>query len=138
MNQAATRSNSSGESGKASPGKIAVLFDGACSMCRAAAEEMRKFDDSDSLELFDLHHPDVSARFPELRLEHLLRELHIVDDAGRIYRGARAINEILRHQSGMKHYLAYLWYVPGFPWLADWQYRRLAASRYDCVSKASV
>ncbi len=138
MNQAARRWNSPDETGKASSGKIAVLFDGACPMCRAAAESMRKFDNADSLELLDLHRPDVCSRFPELGLDRLLEELHVVDDAGRIYRGARAINEILRHQSGMKRYLAYLWYLPGFAWLADWQYRRLAASRYGCASKAGV
>jgi len=94
---------------------------------------MRRFDNSDSLELLDLHRPDTRSRFPALELEHLLEELHVVDDAGRIYRGARAINEILRFQRGAKRYLAYLWYVPGFAWLADRQYKRLAASRYKCA-----
>ena len=124
--------DSAHETGKASPGKVAVLFDGACKMCRTAAEEMRKFDNSGSLELLDLHRADVRSRFPALELEDLMQELHVVDDAGRVYRGARAINEILRLQRGLQRYLAYLWYVPGFAWLADRQYKRLAASRYEC------
>jgi predicted DCC family thiol-disulfide oxidoreductase YuxK len=66
-----------------------------------------------------------------LKPESLLEELHAVDDSGRVYRGARAINEILRRQRGLKGYLAYLWYVPGYPWLADRQYKRIAASRYS-------
>jgi len=123
------------ETETASPGKLAVLFDGACGTCRAAAEEMQRFDNSGALELLDLHRPDTRSRFPTLKLEHLLEELHVVDDAGQVYRGARAINQILRFQRGLRRYLAYLWYVPGFAWIADRQYKRIAASRYKCVSE---
>ena len=41
-----------------------------------------------------------------------------------------AINEILRHQRGLRRMLSYLWYLPGYGWFADRQYKRLAASRY--------
>ena len=68
----------------------------------------------------------------------MLEELHVADDAGRVYRGARAINEILRFQRGAKRYLAYLWYLPGFAWLADRQYKRLAASRYQCFPESNL
>lgn len=96
---------------------------------------MRRFDNSGSLELLDLHRTDTRARFPTLKLEHLLEELHVIDDSGQVYRGARAINEILRFQHGLRRYLAYLWYVPGFAWMADRQYKRIAASRYKCVAE---
>ena len=33
--------------------------------------------------------------------------------------------------NGLKGYLAYLWYIPGYAWLADRQYKRIAASRYQ-------
>ncbi len=122
--------------GKASPGKIAVLFDGACAMCRTATDELLRFDNSDSLELLDLHDSEAAARFPALSLDRLMEELHVVDDAGNVYSGARAINEILRHQRGLQRYLAYLWYVPGFPWIADRQYKRVAASRYKCARES--
>ncbi len=48
-----------------------------------------------------------------------------------VYRGARAINEILRRQPGLKGWLAYAWYIPGYAWLAERQYKRIAASRYQ-------
>ena len=131
LNQPAS-SESCRAAGCASPGKLAVLFDGACSTCREAAEAMRRFDNSGALELLDLHDPNTQSRFPSLELDHLLEELHVVDDAGRIYRGARAINRILRFQHGLKGYLAYLWYLPGFAWLADRQYKRFDKSRYKC------
>ena len=116
--------------GKASPGKLAILYDGSCEMCRASIDGIRQFDNSGAIEPLDLHHEEVRAQFPELKLEKLLEELHAVDESGRVYRGARAINEILRRQNGLKGYLAYLWYVPGYAWLADRQYKRIAASRY--------
>jgi len=116
--------------GKASPGKLAILYDGSCEMCRASLDGIRHFDNSGQIEPLDLHHDDVGAKFPDLRRENLLEELHVVDETGRVFRGARAINEILRRQNGLKGYLAYLWYVPGYAWLADRQYKRIASSRY--------
>ena len=117
--------------GKASAGKLAILYDGACDMCRASLDGIRQFDNSGQIEPLDLHDEVVRANFPELKVESLLEELHAVDDSGRVFRGARAINEILRRQRGLRGYLAYLWYVPGYAWLADRQYKRIAASRYQ-------
>ena len=117
--------------GKASAGRLAILYDGSCDMCRASLDGIRHFDNSGQIEPLDLHREEVRAQFPELKLENLLEELHAVDEKGRVFRGARAINEILRRQNGLKGYLAYLWYVPGYAWLADKQYKRIAASRYQ-------
>src|SRR5882762_955414 len=117
--------------GKASAGKLAILYDGSCDMCRASVDGINQFDNSGLIEPLDLIDPDARAKFPDLKLEHLIEELHAVDDRGRVYRGARAINEILRRQHGLKGLLAYLWYVPMFAWLADRQYKRIAATRYD-------
>ncbi len=116
--------------GRASAGKLAILYDGSCEMCRASFDGIRQFDNSGAIEPLDLHRGEVRAQFPTLRLENLLEELHAVDESGRVYRGARAINEILRRQRGLRGYLAYLWYIPPYAWVADWQYKRIAASRY--------
>jgi predicted DCC family thiol-disulfide oxidoreductase YuxK len=124
--------------GKASPGKLAILYDGSCEMCRASLDGIRQFDNSGNMEPLDLHHEEVRAQFPDLTQENLLEELHAVDESGRVFRGARAINEILRRQRGLKGYLAYLWYVPGYAWLADRQYKRIAASRYSRDSRGRL
>ena len=117
--------------GTASRGKLAILIDGACELCRTSADAIRKFDSEGVIEIFDLQDPAHRARFPQCKLEDLLEQLHAVDDRGRAYRGARAINEILRRQHGPKRWLAYLWYMPGYAWLADRQYKRMAATRYE-------
>src|SRR5215470_1667344 len=106
-----TVDESGGRVGRASAGKLAILYDGACDMCRASVDGIRHFDNSGQIEPLDLQEPDARAKFPDLKLESLLEELHAVDDGGRVYRGARAINEILRRQHGLRGYLAYLWYI---------------------------
>lgn len=117
--------------GKAAPGRLSILFDGSCEMCTASIDGIRKFDNSGKIDPLNLHDAEVRALFPDLKLEALLEELHAVDDRGRVFRGARAINEILRRQDGLRGWFAYAWYIPGYAWLADRQYKRIAASRYQ-------
>lgn len=117
--------------GKARPKRLAVLYDRSCSLCRLSAEAVRIFDNSDAIDLIDLHDDYGRDQFPGLRIEDLMEELHVVDDRGRVWRGARAVNEILRRQHGMRGLLAWLWYFPGYPLLAEWQYKRIARSRYS-------
>jgi predicted DCC family thiol-disulfide oxidoreductase YuxK len=121
--------------GRAKPNRLAVLYDRDCGLCRLSAEAVRIFDNSDTIDLIDLHDDEHRARFPGLRTEDLMEELHVVDDRGRVWRGARAVNEVLRRQHGMRGLLAWLWYVPGYAWLADWQYKRIARSRYGGDSR---
>ena len=110
-----------------------MLYDGACKLCRVSAEAVRMFDNSDAIDLLDIHDQHGREQFPGLRMEHLMEQLHVVDDRGRVWRGARAVNEILRYQRGLRGLLAWLWYVPGYAWLADRQYQRIARSRYGRV-----
>jgi predicted DCC family thiol-disulfide oxidoreductase YuxK len=107
-----------------------VLYDGGCEMCRNVAAGVLRYDNTDALELLDANEPAARAQFPELKLDDLLYELHVIDDRGRVYRGARAVNEILRRQAGMRSLIAYLWYLPGYAWLADRQYKAIAGRRY--------
>ncbi|HVB82161.1 MAG TPA: DUF393 domain-containing protein [Candidatus Binataceae bacterium] len=122
----------------ASPAKLAVLYDGGCEMCRNVAAGVLRYDNSESLELFDANAPAARAQFPELALDALLYELHVVDDRGRVYRGARAVNEILRRQAGLRSLFAYLWYLPGYAWIADRQYKAIAGRRYRNTDAAAA
>ena len=107
-----------------------MLYDGGCEMCRNVAAGVLRYDNTDALELLDANEPAARAQFPELKLDDLLYELHVIDDRGRVYRGARAVNEILRRQAGLRSLIAYLWYLPGYAWLADRQYKAIAGRRY--------
>lgn len=117
--------------GRAAPGRLVVLYDGSCEMCVASIAAIARFDNSGAIDAIDLFDGKVSEQFPDLKREDLVRELHVVDDHGCVFSGAGAINEILRHQRGPKGWLAYAWNVPGFAWLADRQYKKIAATRHD-------
>jgi predicted DCC family thiol-disulfide oxidoreductase YuxK len=123
---------------RAKPGRIAVLYDGACALCRVSAEAVRMFDNSGAIDLLDFHDEENRAQFPNLRMENLMEELHVIDDRGQVWRGARAVNEVLRHQHGIRGILAWLWYLPGFAWLADRQYKHIARSRYSRDSRGRL
>jgi predicted DCC family thiol-disulfide oxidoreductase YuxK len=126
------------QSGRARPGRIAVLYDGACELCRIGAEAVRIFDNSAAIDLLDIHAGEARAQFPDLEIDALMEELHVVDDRGRVLKGARAVNEVLRHQHGVRGIFAYLWYVPGYAWLAERQYRRISRSRYRGNANVAV
>jgi predicted DCC family thiol-disulfide oxidoreductase YuxK len=107
-------------------------------MCRSSAEVVRTYDNSDKIDLLNFHDDELRAQFPEIKLDALMNELHVVDDRGNVWRGARAVNQILRYQRGIRGVLAWLWYLPGFAWLADRQYQRIARSRYDYGPRKSA
>jgi predicted DCC family thiol-disulfide oxidoreductase YuxK len=115
--------------GRAQAGKLALIFDGACPQCRASMNGLMAFAASDRIEAIDLQDPDVERRFPAFKPQDLLREIHAVDDRGRVWRGADAIREALSRQSGLARAISWLWAVPGFERLAGYQYRRIAAAR---------
>lgn len=117
--------------GHAAPGRLAVLYDSKCDLCQASAKAVRMFDNSGAIDLVDIHDSEQRRLFPDLRVEHLMEELHVVNDLGQIHRGARAVNEVLRYQRGVRGLLAWLWYIPGYAWLADRQYKRIAGTRYN-------
>ncbi len=124
--------------GRAAFGRLAVLYDGSCEMCVASIAAMARFDNSGAIDVLDLFDGKVAEQFPGLKREDLVRELHAVDDRGRVFRGARAISEILRHQQGPKRWLACAWHIPGFAWLADRQYKKIAATRHDKRASRSI
>jgi predicted DCC family thiol-disulfide oxidoreductase YuxK len=116
--------------GRAAPGRLAILYDGGCQICRVMVDRIRAFDNSGALDMLDLHDLGVRSAFAGLEFARLMEQLHAVDEHGRVFRGARAVNEILRRQRGIIRLFALLWHVPGYARLADWQYRRVARSRY--------
>ena len=78
-----------------------MLFDGDCKLCRASVEAVRMYDNSGVVDLLDIHDEEKRALFPGLEMDALMEEIHVVDEHGRVWRGARAINEILRRQHGL-------------------------------------
>ena len=50
---------------QATAGKLAVLYDGGCEMCRTVAVGILRYDNTESLELFDANDPATArGTFP--------------------------------------------------------------------------
>jgi predicted DCC family thiol-disulfide oxidoreductase YuxK len=109
--------------------ELTVLFDGACPLCRASAERVRRSDSAGRIELVDLHDPGVPARFPEINTGEAMRLMQAVDAHGRIYSGVDAWARIGLRLPGWK-WLAWLLLLPGIHQVAAAMYGWVARNRY--------
>jgi len=108
---------------------LTVLFDGRCSLCRASAERVRRFDPHRRIELVDLHDPSSAVRFPGIDREEAMKATQAVDREGRVFRGAEAWARIGLELPGWKA-VAWILLVPGVRWVADKVYAMVARNRY--------
>lgn len=109
--------------------KLTVLYDGACSLCRASANRLKRFDSGARLELLDLHDPSAAIRFPQVNREEAMRLMQAVDNRGRIFSGADAWAHICLALPGWK-WIAWLMLLPGIHFIAEKIYAWIARNRY--------
>jgi predicted DCC family thiol-disulfide oxidoreductase YuxK len=109
--------------------ELAVLYDGSCSLCRASAASVRRFDTHGRIELLDLHDPSAQQRFPQIDREAAMRWMQAVDARGRVSSGVDAWARIGRLLPGW-NLLAWLLLIPGLHWLASKAYAWIATNRY--------
>ncbi len=111
--------------------KLTVLYDARCSLCAASVKALLKRRPAHAdIEPLDLHSQRARELFPHLDRGALMGELHVVDAAGNVFSGARAVHEVLRYQRPPLSWLALLWNVPGYPCVAQKFYRWFSARRY--------
>jgi predicted DCC family thiol-disulfide oxidoreductase YuxK len=108
---------------------LVVLYDGACSLCRASVARVRPFDRRRRIEFLDLHDPSARERFPQVDREAALRLMQAVDARGQVWSGADAWARIGGLLPGW-NLLAWLLLVPGLHWLAVRAYSWIARNRY--------
>ncbi len=124
---------------QASPklGRMAVtlLYDGQCRLCQRSAQRVRRWDAGQRVRLLDLHAPEASLQFPQVKLEQALAKVHLVDGQGRVYRGIDAWSRVLRELPG-RRWIAHVMEAPGVHALAAKAYQWVARNRYrwnrDC------
>jgi predicted DCC family thiol-disulfide oxidoreductase YuxK len=109
--------------------RLTVLFDGACSLCRASVARVRPFDREGRIEFLDLHDPSSIRRFPNLDREEAMRSMQAVDKLGRIHTGADAWAQIGLELPGWALFSRIL-LVPGVHWMARVVYGWTARNRY--------
>jgi predicted DCC family thiol-disulfide oxidoreductase YuxK len=108
---------------------LTVLFDGSCTLCRASANRVRRFDSRGRIELLDLHDPSATQRFPQINREEAMKWMQVIDPQGRVSSGADAWARIGELLPGW-NLLAWILLVPGIRWLAAKVYALMARNRY--------
>lgn len=108
---------------------LTVLYDGACSLCRASIARVRRSDARQRIAFLDVHDPSVKERFPQVDPEVALRWMQAVDANGRVSSGADAWAHMGMLLTGWK-LVAWILLVPGVHWIATRIYHWVAGNRY--------
>jgi predicted DCC family thiol-disulfide oxidoreductase YuxK len=113
----------------AEPGTDVVVFDGMCRFCRAQMRLLQRVDITGRLGFLSLHERQARHLLPELSHADLMKEMVVVDTAGRRHRGAAAVRYLFRR-------LPLLWpgapllHLPGSMPLWTCLYEAIARRRY--------
>lgn len=109
---------------------LTALYDGNCIICRSTCETMRALDWRKRIEFVDLHEGAAwQERYPDLHRERLMSEIHVLDEAGKLYSGFAGTRRMLREAPlGLPIWL--LLQLPGADALGARAYRFIARRRY--------
>jgi len=66
---------------------LSVFFDGACVVCSTEMEHYRRKDRAGRLIIIDISAVDFKAEQYGIPLSAFMREMHVIDSQGRVYRG---------------------------------------------------
>lgn len=111
------------------PGSVLVIYDGDCQFCTAQVRRLNAWDSQGKLSFLSLHDPEVSARFPDLTHEALMKEMYVIAPDGRRFAGA----------NGFRYLTLILWRLwplapilnfPGLLPVWSWGYQWVARQRY--------
>ncbi len=69
---------------------IQVFYDGACSVCASEIEHYLRQDHGGRLLAVDISATDFEPEPHQIALNEFMYELHVIDRAGRVYRGVEA------------------------------------------------
>lgn len=107
---------------------LTALYDGNCVICQSTCASLQALDWFGRIEFVDLH-DGVASRYPELSLEQLMGEIHVLDEWGRLYPGFGGTRRMLRELPlGVPLWL--LLGIPGMNIIGQRVYRFVARRRY--------
>ena len=108
--------------------RLLLLFDGHCGVCARLADWVADHDHERRVLLLPSQTPELLAALNLTRAE-VDREAIAIDLDGNAYKGAAAINEVLRRVGGGWTLLAGLYAIPGLRWCENIGYRWFARHR---------
>ncbi len=111
------------------PEAAVVIYDGHCKFCSAQVRRLARWDHRGHLAFLSFHEEQFANRYPDLSHDDLMREMHVVDQAGNVYRGAVAFRWLTRRLPRL-WLIAPLLHVPLSLPIWQWLYRQIAKRRY--------
>ena len=111
---------------------IRIFYDGACIVCANEVEHYQRIDRYGRLELIDISVPRFDPLTYGLNRDDVMRQLHVIDHAGRTYRGVDAFLVIWQAYPDKLFYrlLGKLVTLPGLNHVARFGYRCFARYRH--------
>ncbi|WP_246860959.1 DUF393 domain-containing protein [Bacillus sp. REN3] len=109
--------------------KTMALYDESCSLCQQTKRTMEKLDWFHRVEWISLQEHEKAGSGPGFRAAALRRELHIIDQNGKVLKGFYAVRRLfllfpLTFAAGL------LMYLPLAPAVGNPFYKWIAANRY--------
>ncbi|MBN1669378.1 MAG: DUF393 domain-containing protein [Anaerolineales bacterium] len=104
-----------------------VIYDADCPICNRLKDYTEKQSRAEKLEFIAYQ----NAPLPQgLTRQQASQAVYLINPAGKRYRGARAIFELMRHMNGWQGWLGRILSLPPFYWLAEPFYRLFARHRH--------
>jgi len=113
--------------------RYVALYDGQCEICQACVSWLRLLDPKHQATAVPIEAETLARVHPGLQLDGCLRELHVIDPSGKVYRGWDGV-AVLARLFPPTFLIGWLGRVPPFRWIGIAGYRFVARNRY-AVSK---
>ena len=109
--------------------KPVLIFDGDCGFCTKTANLVKQLDTRGHIRVLPNHTTSLLDEVG-LTFEQTLEAAWFVDEKGRQFRGAGAINTCLAAVHGLFEPLVWLYALPGVRQIEDMAYAWVARNRY--------
>ena len=113
--------------------KVTIFYDGMCNLCSGLADTLDESKRGSDFILNDISNGVLPAGVSK---EAAMRDVHVLDESGHIYRGAEAVLRILKGYPRMR-WIATIGAVPGFKQLLMLAYRVVEKTRYFVFGRKS-
>lgn len=106
-----------------------VFYDKSCPLCIGVTGWLSKIDSKKQFRLEPYQESEVLRNYPQIAPADCEKQIHIITENGKVMRGADAMFEIWLKTDHWSSFLAYIFRVPPFIWLARPLYRLIAKYR---------
>jgi predicted DCC family thiol-disulfide oxidoreductase YuxK len=106
-----------------------VFYDQGCPLCIGVTGWLSKLDHKQQFILEPYQQSEILKEFPQIRPADCEKQIHIINEEGKLMRGADAMFEIWRKTGHWSSFLAAILRFPPFIWLARPAYTLIARYR---------